>query len=234
MPRRTKKPTVNITQHSPLLELPPELRNSIYEHCVANNKVVSYRDGILLLTPALARVCQQLRKEYDGVYKSDAPSHASEVEIHVKNFQYDSIIPTLSALPRFNVRTTKGVEIEPYSGIRICVYLTNEFTQHRNCIRELDLGLDTGIKNGAGYNIPRLKCGFRIVFDDRTFDKGFAREAMQKMDWCLARPQPTTGPTWHFAQRSSNLSNEGGGDEQSDHEACVKINGGGAVEAAGY
>ncbi|KAK5695428.1 hypothetical protein LTR97_008935 [Elasticomyces elasticus] len=181
MPRHRIKRAADITQHSPLLRLAPELRNSIYEYCLPLDKVESYGDS------ALARVCQQLRKEYGGVYKSYASSGASKVEIHVKNFQYDNIIPTLRSLPRFNARTPEGNEIEPYTRIRICVHLTNEFTQYRDRIRGLNDGLDTGFKNANG-GVIYLRCEYRFILDDRTFDKEYAREVMRKMDWCLGRP----------------------------------------------
>ncbi|KAK3619919.1 hypothetical protein LTR56_023715 [Elasticomyces elasticus] len=187
MPRRRTKRAADITQHSPLLRLAPELRNLIYEYCLPLDKVESYGDSGILLTPALGRVCQQLRKEYGSVYKSYTLSGASKVEIHVKNFQYDNIIPTLRSLPRFNARTSDGAEIEPYTRIRICVHLTNEFTQYRNRIRGLNDGLDTGFKNANG-GIIYLRCEYRFVFDDRTFDKEYANEVMRKMDWCLGRP----------------------------------------------
>ncbi|KAK4889091.1 hypothetical protein LTR27_012059 [Elasticomyces elasticus] len=83
MPAR-KASTANrpIVQESGLLDLPPEMRNAIYEYIVSGNITVSYKNSKLLYTPTLSRVCQQLRKEYEGIYRHHAPPLAKAVNIN--------------------------------------------------------------------------------------------------------------------------------------------------------
>ncbi|KAK4952688.1 hypothetical protein LTR10_009494 [Elasticomyces elasticus] len=83
MPAR-KAPTAKrpIVQDSGLLNLPPEMRNVIYEYIVSGNITVSYKNSKLLYTPTLSRVCQQLRKEYEGIYRCNAPPLAKAVNIN--------------------------------------------------------------------------------------------------------------------------------------------------------
>ncbi|KXT05838.1 hypothetical protein AC578_1102 [Pseudocercospora eumusae] len=50
----------------PFLELPPELRNNIYEYCMPDNKSMRDRDLATLQLPAITRVCRQLRQESMG------------------------------------------------------------------------------------------------------------------------------------------------------------------------
>ncbi|KAK5695431.1 hypothetical protein LTR97_008938 [Elasticomyces elasticus] len=74
-----KRPVV---QDSGLLNLPPEMRNVIYEYIVNGNITVSYKNSKLLYTPPLSRVCQQLRKEYEGIYRRNAPPLAKAININ--------------------------------------------------------------------------------------------------------------------------------------------------------
>ncbi|KXT05816.1 hypothetical protein AC578_1099 [Pseudocercospora eumusae] len=64
----TLRPAKHVQSIFPFLELPPELRNQIYEYCMSDADHLTQRDRDLatLRIPTISRVCRQLRQESMG------------------------------------------------------------------------------------------------------------------------------------------------------------------------
>jgi len=88
-----------INQHSPLLELPPELRNRIYDYVTEDCGAAGYRDGVVVTKPALAVACRQLLKEVQSMYKSKLPLSAKKIRFQVRDFDFDRTLEVIMKLP---------------------------------------------------------------------------------------------------------------------------------------
>lgn len=66
--------TEAVDQRSPLLHLPPELRNRIYEYALAETEVLRLTKmvgEVDFASPGLLATCRQIRGEAKGVYLAE-------------------------------------------------------------------------------------------------------------------------------------------------------------------
>jgi hypothetical protein len=78
-------------RESPLLKLPAELRNDIYEHVSRDEKVLKLSAGKVVLPP-LGGVCKQIRAELRGVFEQQMISNTDlEIQALVVNFNFDPL-----------------------------------------------------------------------------------------------------------------------------------------------
>jgi hypothetical protein len=73
---------------SPFLNLPPELRNRIYEHVARKVNVLRLYEGRIVLPP-LGSVCKQTRTEIRGIFEHEIVQDTTlEIEACVVNFDF--------------------------------------------------------------------------------------------------------------------------------------------------
>jgi hypothetical protein len=181
--------SAQVAQDSRLLDLPPELRNLIYEFVAKSTNAISVRENMILYCPALSLVCRQIRKEYKRIYVDEAAKYAFRVNIHLTNFvtftlKGGAVSSILEALPK------------PVSGVdrswTVRVFMTNFWDRHRLHLRNF-------IEHG---NILRTKFDLEIVWDPKTFDVEFLRENMQKLRFCHARTTRLADSIWLRAEKA--------------------------------
>ena len=171
-PRPLKSEQVG--QDSRLLNLPPELRNLIYEFVAKSTTSISVRENTILYCLALSLVCRQSRDEYKNIYVDESPKYASRVSIHLTNFVTSS--PKSGAASRIHeVLPDPALGVERSFNIR--VFMTNFWDRHR-------LDLRNFIERG---DFLKTEFDLEIVWDPKTFDMEFLRETMQKLRFCHAR-----------------------------------------------
>ncbi|KAK4889089.1 hypothetical protein LTR27_012057 [Elasticomyces elasticus] len=164
-----------ITQNSPLLRLAPELRNAIYELVVAGTTLVSYRQRAVLYTPALGKVCRQIRKEFEGIYKDGAARYADHIEIHVTNINFQDVVSTVGA-SRHHKYDVGDVPARVQPTVRICVLITNGFEHSLSQPGGLVLHKQWVYVRG---HQCELDYEFRTVFDIATLDVGHIKGVMK-------------------------------------------------------
>jgi hypothetical protein len=163
-----------IIQDSRLLNLPPELRNLIYEFVAKSSSTISVRENEILSCQALSSVCRQIRTEYKKIYLDEAPKYASRVNIHITNFvTFSSRGGAASRIHEILPEPVAGIE----RSFTVRVFMTNFWDSHR-------LDLRNFIEHGDFLN---TKFDLEIVWDPKTFDMEFLRETVQKLRFCHAR-----------------------------------------------
>lgn len=179
-PRTLKGRVTGIVQTSPLLALPPELRNTIYEYVASNtNSIAITKYEIFCVTPMQA-VCQQIREEYEGVYATEAPRYAQHVSIDIDNFNHaDASWAALHTLPALASRASRTFELR--------ITLTNTFDTYLSGLRALIGGIKTGEVDAAGEDI-RLDFEYVVLFDHKTFDVEYLRPMMEKFRVAFTEP----------------------------------------------
>ncbi|KAK5683550.1 ferrochelatase hem15 [Elasticomyces elasticus] len=85
---------------SPLMSLAPELRNMICEQVILEELEVARigARGHLVDKPDLLAVCRQLRQEALPVYLELAPTHAEELIVNVREFDFTPLITYLDCI----------------------------------------------------------------------------------------------------------------------------------------
>lgn len=82
-------------QDSRLLDLPPELRNLIYELLCTHTKKVATTPGhevkVLETTHPLSQTCRQLRQEFGPIFASLAPHYSRKILCYVRYFSIPSL-----------------------------------------------------------------------------------------------------------------------------------------------
>ncbi|KAK4952689.1 hypothetical protein LTR10_009495 [Elasticomyces elasticus] len=177
-----------IFQDSPLLRLAAELRIIIYEYVVKDTTLVSYRQGAMLYTSALGKVCRQVRKEYEKIYKTEAVKHAHQIEMHITNFDHSDVFDTIESSPhhKYPNYSELGESLEPWrKKFLVCSLLTNSFDQSLPEMRRLLERRMLVVKIDGDIFIPCLE--YRCVFNQATFDVASAKRALDEAreDWGL-------------------------------------------------
>lgn len=90
------------------LELPPELRNSIYEHHAALTTLKVNRG--LCVPPPLTQVCRQIRKEFGSFLDDDFFASAS-FEIRVRDWDFRPVINFINKLKQYDKGQVKNLLI---------------------------------------------------------------------------------------------------------------------------
>ena len=117
-----------ITQNSAFLNLPGELRNSIYELIVKDTASMSVSHNRTAYNPPLSLVFRQIRREYKDIYISEAPEYAATVNVHITNFIWNTNsvdIRTLLACFPLPARST----LRTY---KLRIFLTNNCDSYRH------------------------------------------------------------------------------------------------------
>ncbi|KAK5714070.1 hypothetical protein LTR15_010978 [Elasticomyces elasticus] len=178
-----------IVQDSGLLNLPPEMRNVIYEYIVSGNITVTYRNSKLLYTPTLSRVCRQLRKEYEGIYRRNAPPLAKAVNINTADL--DEWKPSETA--QLVLSTQKPPQQRPpfryipyraaLKTVRVCVAFKGSLTAHLEEMQQMPAILTTMGSLPPGSRNTSIACYYRIHLDDTLFHLDFEREQSYGEIW---------------------------------------------------
>lgn len=96
-----------VPQHFPFLQLPAELRNTIYELAATEPTLYTIRHDRAYYKPPLSPVCRQLRQEYQQIYMSEAPKFAYMVNVHITNFVWNTesvdIAQAIQSLPPLSI-----------------------------------------------------------------------------------------------------------------------------------
>ena len=77
-------------QRCHLLELPPELRNQIYDHVATSTRTISVHEGALV-PHALARTCKQIRSESIPVFESESIFYAHTIKARVIDLDFTNL-----------------------------------------------------------------------------------------------------------------------------------------------
>lgn len=191
MSRAKPRPTthyISIPQNSPLLNLPAELRNMIYELAAQNETVVPVwprtqsAQRRSRYCGSLGLVCWQIHCEYQPFYSGAAIFHAARVEIRTIDYvgaHMQWFVPKI---------------LEPYRYIHgkivLRCYLTNVWDPTVSLRRGKsaalqDNGLAIAAGNLAGVDIPYE---FKIEFDPKNFDMERCRSAVERLDCYIGRP----------------------------------------------
>lgn len=178
-PRRTKQHDIEIIQNSPLTNLPPEIRNSIYEFVASDTTSICLRNESIAYTPPLSLVCRQIREEFEGIYYSEAPKYAGHVNISITNFIHKDVMPCIERLPAFESKGERNIKLR--------IHLTNTFDNYLSHLRELDWGIETNELDANGKAV-HLDCEYDVVIDHKTFDVECARQVVVKLRWALGSP----------------------------------------------
>ncbi|KAK4546851.1 hypothetical protein LTR36_001583 [Oleoguttula mirabilis] len=87
-----------------LLDLPPELRNSVYEYLAYSVKSVDVRRGRVAQAP-LARASRQLMTEYGTVFEREGAANAAVIYADVFDFDFRALVTFLNKLPAPAIHT---------------------------------------------------------------------------------------------------------------------------------
>ncbi|KAK3619922.1 hypothetical protein LTR56_023718 [Elasticomyces elasticus] len=181
-----KVPTV---QESALLNLPPELRNVIYEYIVSANITVSYKNSKLLYTPTLSRVCQQLHKEYEGIYRHHAPPLAKAVNINPADHDEWKLSETAQLILSTQTPPQQRPPFRyiPYRAalktIRVCVAFKGSLTAHLEEMQRMPPILTTIGSLPPGSRNTSIACFYRIHLHNTLFHLDFEREQSYGEIW---------------------------------------------------
>jgi hypothetical protein len=93
---RTTDLGLDTPRESPLLKLPAELQNNIYEHVSRDEKVLKLSAGKVVLPP-LGGVCKHIRAELRGVFEQEVISNTDlEIQALVVNFNFQPLFRWLA------------------------------------------------------------------------------------------------------------------------------------------
>lgn len=169
--KKSQRPLIE--QNSPFLNLPPELRNIIYEFVAQKTEEISFRGETLLYSPKESFVCRQIRNEYKEIYLEEAPKHAMKVNSHITDFI--PIGPAIGSHANDNQYIPNS--IDKFGRVwTIEVFLTIFWDHQRlNLRRFIDFG-------ASGMFDTEHKVVIR--WDRDTFDAEFLRQNLQKLKFC--------------------------------------------------
>ena len=156
-------------QDSPLLNLPAEIRNTIYEYAVRNTEKISLRRDRIFYCPPLSLVCHQMRDEYRQIYLEEAPKYATNVNVHTTNFEHRSAAWSLMSSVAHLPETVAEVERK----FTVHILLTNVWDRYRHQLR---------LPEKVG---TRREYGVHIDWDPKTFDYQSSREDFLKLKFCF-------------------------------------------------
>ncbi|KAK5704530.1 hypothetical protein LTR17_021799 [Elasticomyces elasticus] len=187
--RKARTAKRSVIQDSGLLNLPPEIRNAIYEYIVSGNITVSYNNSKLLYTPNLSRVCQQLRKEYEGIYHHHAPPLAKAVNINPTDHDEWKLSETAQLVlstqtppqqrPPFRYIPHRAA----LKTIRVCVAFKGALTAHLQEMQQMPAILTTMGSLPPGSINTSIACFYRIHLHDTLFHLDFERETSDGDIW---------------------------------------------------
>ena len=192
--RNKTSPGLSVAQTSPFLNLPAELRNTIYEYTVQNTDAISVKPDRVLYSSALSFSCSQVREEYRQIYLQEAAKHANRVNVHITNFIYRH--PSVGEVSSFIERLPPPVP----GGERrflLRIYMTNFWDRHRLDLRNLVGGnpLDSEEISPDAHPTDH---DIEVRWDPKSFDVNYFLEELPKLRFCHGRTPRNllTRPTW--------------------------------------
>lgn len=188
--RIRRRPVATVTQDSRFLNLPPELRNLVYEYVAQTTRIVSIRENQILYCPSMSLVCHQIRNEYAQNYQDEAPKYAAGIHVNITNFI--TRIKNGGAVSNLQ----QGLP-DPAPGIErnwtVRVHLTNTWDFYRTALRNFIVQGDDLIE--PDYDLE-------VVWDPKTFDVEFLRQNLQKLRFCHGRPDPVHATIWPKVEKA--------------------------------
>lgn len=159
-------------QDCPLLRLPAELRNAIYEYvCLDVDKVALFHGPeirVLATTHPLGQTCHQINAEFSPVYRAEAPQKAREFICLRNNFSsiestiiLEAWIESLPPLPNH----------EPRSFVQ-SIFLDNSFGSGL-AMKNADSAPHWSL--GCKPPQPSIQAMITVHFNSRTFDVDYLR-----------------------------------------------------------
>ena len=122
--------TVTTIQSSPLLKLPAELRNNVYEKIAEDTigHLKSGKKGILGCSTAFSRVNSQVHKEFLSIFAL----HVPKIVATVKDFDFGHVITFLNRLSEDELKTLPGTTEAPTCHIHVNIHLSRHADPHGN------------------------------------------------------------------------------------------------------
>ncbi|KAH9831302.1 hypothetical protein Tdes44962_MAKER08939 [Teratosphaeria destructans] len=199
---RTPPPTT-----SPLLNLPPELRNAIYDHLASSPQPIDLQSGgdpsrLSTHCAPLAGVCHQLRQEFSAAYHATTLAHAHTITIHNTDLAAKPFLRTLSRLPA-------PADTNPHRAISLHLHLTN-------ALRPTDITAFVAHLAAAAITPPSsssagAQISYGLSFDPKAFDLYsfrivFARLAKRyRFHRCDAEQRVWEQVYWAFAEAAERV-----------------------------
>ncbi|KAK5123220.1 hypothetical protein LTR85_003419 [Meristemomyces frigidus] len=153
--------TTAIIGSSPLLDLPAELRNDIYEYVAINSGAALHRrtKGKLASGTALCRVSKQVRDEYQAVLYISAPI----IDAHVKNFDFSHIVTFLNKLSERELSALPTLNSPTHRKLRIHLEITRECPQNPEGLQKWLVRREHPTKKGKRINVEYTASGDQTV-----------------------------------------------------------------------
>lgn len=154
------------TMMSPLLNLPGELRNLIYDMVVADMEDIIIREGVMVQHP-LAQVNRQIRSEFRPIFNGatttqEKPFRPTKIEWHLRDFDCKGIIDLLNRCVitpsikfDIHVKVTKQIHREDWRKlwpwVQFCDHLMPKNLQHQGKTLPSTYSLDLGLNRCNPY-----------------------------------------------------------------------------------
>lgn len=188
-----------LDQNSPFLNLPAEIRNSIYEYAAANTTSTTVNLNGVLYSPPLSLVCHQIREEFEEIYKDEAPKRANTVIIQLTNFIHSTgpedskktvfdIVENLPSAPRCMIETVPH-DSNNWNCTHYVfqIWLTNTFDSYLEHLRAFRFpqlfGNDERPSVEEVEVLFRHHCKVEIFYEPRSFDVQYCKGLLSKLRW---------------------------------------------------
>ncbi|KAK3670033.1 hypothetical protein LTR78_010064 [Recurvomyces mirabilis] len=152
----------------PILDLPAELRNAIYEYAALDATAVvrpNVRGKVLSNSP-LTRVSHQVREEYSSMLLLTAPT----ITAHVKDLDFAHIVALLNRLSDQELRALPSITLPSDRSIRINLHITEACATHSDTLTRWLLRLEHPTKSGTNLNITYRALGIHHFTPSRPYD----------------------------------------------------------------
>lgn len=171
-----------------LLELPAEIRNSIYEEVAADSQALISRRhrGTLLSKSGLGRLSRQVRSEYHAALYLYAP----KITARVKNSDFGHVVTFLNRLSDAEMRALPSVQVASNRRVTLELELGSDRVDYdllRRWLRRCGHPTKRGTNIGFSYDDPKrtYRCQLAVLryLDNLMMKSGDARmkEETRKM-----------------------------------------------------
>ncbi|KAK3725029.1 hypothetical protein LTR37_000539 [Vermiconidia calcicola] len=139
--------TVTSIQDSPLLKLPAELRNNVYEKIAEDTTghLKSGKNGILGCSTAFPRVNGQVHREFLSIFALQVP----KIVATTKDFDFGHVITFLNRLSEDELKTLPGTTQAPTRHIHVDIHLSRHADHYENHLTRWLNRLDHPTKRGS-------------------------------------------------------------------------------------
>lgn len=184
------------SEHTSFLQLPPEIRNTVYEYTARNSETISIGLNGILYSPPLSLVCRQLREEYEKIYIDEAPRCASTIKIHLVNFVHKTA--TKNVFDVVGARPQLEGDIERKYVFR--VFLTNTFDHYLEQLRSLHLADNE--EDGRNH------CRVEVFYQPKTFDVQYCQQLLPKLRWNVSgdHGSPKSRSEWRMIEEAFEVA----------------------------